>query len=329
MRYFLKTSFFLFLIGIIFVWAFLLSSKLTLYNTIPANTLVVEGWMPDYGLETAYEEFQNGEYDQILITGSMFGDYVTLYVNSYLIFYPHDSIKSNDDLQELVFDLQAESTLGKGDSARFVFWINNEKVTNHYTIDHKGTYQIGWEGRMSDLDSVMVQFTNDKVSSEGDRNLRIKKMTMNGWNFILENADMYVDRGRPFGGSARWNITASSFAEMAAHYFTDKGIAKEKIIPVSNHYPQKRRTYGNALALRDFLLIDEGMDVKGINVVSMDYHSRRTAMTYGKVLRDVTDVGIISSENLQLQTYPARKYRYIMRETMALGYYMVFVLPWV
>lgn len=116
---------------------------------------------------------------------------------------------------------------------------------------------------------------------------------------------------------------------MAKNDFTDKGIAKEKIIPVSNHYPQKRRTDGNALAMRDFLLTDEGMDVKGINVVSMDYHSKRTAMTYGKVLRDVTDVGIISSENLQLQTYPSRKYRYIMRETMNPCYYIVFALPWV
>ncbi|MCC5613897.1 YdcF family protein [Nostoc sp. CHAB 5836] len=48
-----------------------------------AEVLVVEGWLPDYAIEKALTEFQNGSYRQIITTGGTLrkGSYLTAYNN--------------------------------------------------------------------------------------------------------------------------------------------------------------------------------------------------------------------------------------------------------
>ncbi|MEH1800199.1 MAG: YdcF family protein [Nostoc sp.] len=48
-----------------------------------AEVLVVEGWLPDYAIEKALTEFQNGSYRQIITTGGTLGkgSYLTGYKN--------------------------------------------------------------------------------------------------------------------------------------------------------------------------------------------------------------------------------------------------------
>jgi len=294
---------------------------------VEANVLVVEGWMPHYGLQRAFTEYQNGEYDYLIITGNKFPDHITMYINSFLIFYPHKSIKNDEEIGEHIFEMQINSTLGVRDSAHFVFWVNDERITEHYTPENRGSFRATWEGRLSDIDSVMVQYTNDMVSEIGDRNLAIHKLNLNDQNLIIEYADLFLDRGRPFG-RFRWNVTATSYAELAAHFFVDWGIDREKVIPVTNHFTNLRRTYGNALSLKQWLENNE-MDIRGANVVSMDYHSRRTWLTYQKLLSHKTEVGIISSEDIPTQHSRRKKYNHAFREAVALVYYYLFVLPWI
>ncbi|MFW9260945.1 cytosine deaminase [Nostoc sp. KVJ20] len=48
-----------------------------------AQALIVEGWLPDYAIEEALAEFQNGSYSQIITTGGTLGkgSYLTGYKN--------------------------------------------------------------------------------------------------------------------------------------------------------------------------------------------------------------------------------------------------------
>lgn len=294
---------------------------------VPANMLVVEGWMPEYGLHRAFNEFQEGNYDFIFITGNKFNNFISLHTNSYIIFYPSDSLVADNSSHTQTFIIKAQSSLGKNDPAHFVFWINDNAVLKRYTTQQQGRFIVEWQGRLPEIDSLMIQFDNDTVSRAGDRNLRIEHFSVNGMEIPALTDSLFLDPGNPFGVS-RSNITATSYAEMAKHFFVNRGIDPDLIIPVTNHHGDERRTLGNAMALKEWFDKNQ-TEVSGINVVSMDYHSRRTWLTYKKILGENMQVGIVSSPNFQLIHSAPDRYYYIFRESLALIYYIVFVLPWI
>lgn len=309
------------------IFLLFLRDYLTHNSSIPANTLIVEGWIPDYGIRRAYEEYSNGNYDYLIVTGNRLQDHIILYINSYLIFFPDESIASDSISRGHLFEIYASSTLGVRDSAHFVFWVNNERIDDYYTTEKRGRYRIPWTGNLSSIDSLMIQFDNDKVSEKGDRNLSIDKFTLNGINLLFENTDMFRDTGRPFG-RFRWNASGNSFAEISAQRFIHMGINRNKVIAVPNEYFNLRRTHGNALALKNWLTENE-LQIEGLNIVSMDYHSRRTWLTYRKLLSEYGEVGIISAENVPLEHSRKKKYKNVLRESIAMVYYWIFILPWI
>lgn len=303
------------------------SGYLTLNQKVSANLLIVEGWVNSDALRFAHEEFMEGEYDYIVTTGLDFQNQYTMYFNSYLIFFPRESLKSDTIFRKHVFEIHAASSLEKKDSCHFIFWINNTSAGGFYTSNNKGKIQITWEGRISELDSVMIQFDSDKDDHEGDRNLIIKKFNLNQKNLMVEHATMFLDRGNPFGEYRR-NVTATSYAEQAGNYFTDRGIEPGKVIPVSNNYLNKMRTYGNALALKEWMQ-DFAHETPGVNIVSMNYHSRRTWLIYKKLIGHEINTGIISVPSSRIDRSRRARYTSMFKESVAMIYYYVFILPWV
>ena len=315
--------------NLVFVLAFFLvfvPGMLSYEKRIPANILVVEGWLPHNALNVAYQEFQSGKYDFVLFTGSMLHHHTTLYVNSFLVVYPTQDMSLLTGT-EFIFDIQAKSSLGIKDSAHFVFWINDKAVADFYTTEESGNYTFLWDGELANVDSLMIQYTNDMYSARGDRNLIIEGLQINHNKVITRDTPRYVDKGLPFG-RYRWSVKAASYADMAANYFMDRLEEKERVIAVSNPHTDKRRTYGNALALRSWLENNTQRSV-AINIVSIDYHSRRTWMVYNKVLKDNAEVGIISVKNVRKEATLSRKYHYIVRESVAMLYYCIFIFPWI
>ncbi len=300
---------------------------LSYQKKLSARTLVVEGWMPFAGLQHAYDEFISGNYEKMLITGSMFSESITLYINSFLIFHPQLGHHHQAGSNQHSIEIHAESSLGRTDSALFVLWINNLPVAEYRSHENDGFFKFMWEGDITDIDSLMIQFKNDDVGLEGDRNLLIHKVSVNDNSLINTETSRFVDKGRPFGRD-RLNILAESYAQLASHYFVSRGIDEEKIIAVSNRYPKKRRTYGNALSLKDWMLENDFAST-AINVISTDYHSRRTWLVYNSILGDFTNVGVISVPDSNMQATWQSRYAYAARETIALIYYMLFILPWI
>ena len=302
-----------------------LPAYLTANQKINANVLVVEGWIGDEGLASAYQEYVNGNYSSLVVTGSFFQERITIYTNSFLVFYPPRAWETQTEADSLFFAIHASSSLGTRDAARFVFWVEDQPLAGFYTSEHKGKYEVSWESRSRIPDSVMVQFVNDKFDAEGDRNLHLLHLTMNDVNLFKQNEGVFLDRGRPFG-KYRWNVTGLSYADVAAHYFIDRGVNPAEVFAVTNRNHRLRRTLGNAIALRHWL--DQTNAFPGsINVVSRDYHSRRTWKTYQKVVGQDVQVGVISTKDSQISRSRQKRYQHILRETFALIYYKIFVLP--
>jgi hypothetical protein len=304
-----------------------LPSYLSMNRKVDAGILVVEGWLPYTGLEKAFHEFQNGQYDTILLTGNLLKDHVTLSTNSFLVIYPEDGIRNDTLIEDHKFYLDIKSSQGESDSAHFVFFVNNHAIADFFTPQNGGIFELEWKGRSVAIDSVMIQFDNDWIGNGEDRNLLIKSVLFNGEELLVNHIPRFVDRGRPFG-KYRWNVQADSYAEMAANYFTDRGLSPNIIIPVPNLNQHIRRTYGNALALKEWFETNS-VKVSSMNIVSLDYHSRRTWLIYNRLLGDNREVGIISAKNIQKESNPKAKTIYIIRESLALLYYHIFILPWV
>jgi hypothetical protein len=306
---------------------FLFHNELTFEKKIDSRVFVLEGWIPEEALNKALGIFKSENYEYIFVTGHQLQPEITLYINSYLIIHHVSEIGEDSLVKMHTIRINAESTLGQKDSAHFVLWLNDRAVADFYTSDSRGDFVVSWEGRLINLDSVMVEFDNDKVSQFGDRNLRINSVSINEKDMLRDSPARFIDRGRPFGKS-RWNVTADSYAALAANFFTGNGIDPSRVISVPN-YSNKRRTYGNAIALRKWF--DENdFTVESVNIVSTHHHSRRTWMMYNSLLKHQMDVGIISLDIVDAQSKTRLdQFKTIARESIALMYYIIFIIPWV
>ena len=174
----LSIVFFIVLLSIIFYFSNFLSKT----TRVTANTLLVEGWLPPYAIEMAYNEFKDNGYSHIVTTGLNSRDYYMVYTNGYLIFYPKRKISLDNEEGAHVIEVDAYSELGGENSARFNVFVNDSLVADFLAVKKKRKYAITWEGKLTDIDSIMVQFVNDGVGDFGDRNLYVKEIIIDQRN---------------------------------------------------------------------------------------------------------------------------------------------------
>ena len=84
-----------------------------------------------------------------------------------------------------------------------------------------------------------------------------------------------------------------SNAEFAKNRLLSMGIDSSLLIAIPGNKVKINRTLTSALAFRDWLK-STNIDIKGINIISMGTHARRTWMTYNKILNEKYKIGIIS-----------------------------------
>ena len=186
------------------------SSRLSKTNRVEANILIVEGWLPPYAIELAYNECIKNSYEQVITTGIRISGYHEVSVNGY----------------------------------------------------------TGYN-------------TND----------------------------------------------ISSHADLAANKLISLGLDSSLVLAVPGKKVSINRTLSSALAFRDWLKTSD-IKVKGINIITMGTHARRTWMTYNKILDKNHNIGIISLPDYRERS--SRKYKVLktLRESAGLFYYWFLLLPY-
>ena len=135
----------------------------------------MEGWLPEYAVENAYSEFQKNGYEYIITTGLKLDvDYFKESMGGYLIFYPDKRFSGLSERGPHVIEISAYSELEAPNSAHFNVFVNDSLVSDFFADTKKQKYLTRWAGQLTKIDSVMVQFDNDKVGDFGDRNLYVK-----------------------------------------------------------------------------------------------------------------------------------------------------------
>jgi hypothetical protein len=299
-----------------------LSDYLSKSERVHANILLVEGWLPPYAIEMAYKEFQNNGYEQIITTGiDKTIDYYNVFSNGYLVFYPGRRFVGITELKHHVLEVNAYSEMEGENSAHFNVFINNSLVADFRADKHKRKYEISWEGKLAEIDSIMVQFDNDRHGAFGDRNLYVKEIIIDHKTKIPCQNNSAYNIGA-LDGKRRIINNYNSYAEMARNEFLAMGIDSSVIIAVPGRRVALNRTLTSALAFRDWIKTS-GCKVAGINIVSEGTHARRTWMTYTRLLNNAYRIGVISLPDYHASN--SRKYKLFktLREALGIVYYRI------
>ncbi len=303
-----------------------LSIELSKTNRVNANILLVEGWLPQYAIERAYNEFQNKEYSHIITTGLKAPDYYMMSQNGYLIFYPKRVIFADNGIRDHLIEINAYSELGGDNSARFNVYINDSLSANFSAGTKKKKYILTWKGRLTEINSIMVQFINDAVGEFGDRNLYVKEITIDKKITIPYQDNSEYDIAR-LNGTWRIVNNFSSYAQIARDRLVTLGVDSSLVISVPGERVNINRTLTSALAFRDWLTKAD-IKITGINIITLGTHSRRTWMTYNKILHKKYNIGIISIPDFKDRVSRKHKIFKTLRETLGVIYYWFLLIPY-
>jgi hypothetical protein len=294
---------------------------------VDANILLVEGWLPDYALENAKDEFQNSTYDLIITTGNnIHENFYTIYGSGYLTFYPGSLISTNSGSKEHTIEVEAFSELEGENCAHFELFVNDSLMADFYADKKKRKYGIIWKGDIAKIDSVMVHFDNDKWGAWGDRNLYVKEIiidnTIHSPYFLNSKYDYLT-----LDGKDKILFRFSSYAELAKNTLLSFGIDSSLVVAIPGENAKINRTLTSAKSFRKWL---DRSDIKinGINIVSLSAHARRTWMVYRKVLGKTYKIGIISVPDIEKKETKKYKLLTSLREILGIGYYWIILIPY-
>jgi uncharacterized SAM-binding protein YcdF (DUF218 family) len=119
-------------------------------------------------------------------------------------------------------------------------------------------------------------------------------------------------------------------ASVGAERLKKDGVPNESLQMVPSRVMDRDRTYGSAIALRNWLR-QHNMPLHSVNVVTEDVHARRTRLLFGRALGDDVTVGIIAVPNSNYD--PKRWWRYsegvkeVFTEAFAYLYAKFFFYP--
>jgi hypothetical protein len=304
-----------------------LSAYLSKSEPVKANILLVEGWLPDYALDMSYQEFNKNRYDYIVTTGlKMITDYYQVAMNGYLIFYPNDKLKNIGNSDNHIIEIEAYSEMGGDYSAHFNLFLNDSLIADFYADEHKRRYTYKWEGSLSGIDSIMIQLTNDRVDEKGDVNFYVKDIIIDHNTKIPYMNNTVYDIGA-LDGVKRIVNNFNSCAESARKRFMSMGIDSSVIIAVPVNRVITNRTLTSAISFRDWLKTIN-INVKGINIVSMGTHARRTWITYNKILDEKYNIGIISLPDYGNNYSMTSRVLTTIRQTLGIIYYWFLLIPY-
>jgi hypothetical protein len=304
-----------------------LSGYLSKSEEVKANILVVEGWLPDFALDSAYEEFHKRDYQYIVTTGLKSSrDFYMLSGNGYLIFYPKKMFSGTDNTGRHSIEVETYSELGGENRAHFNLYINGKQEGEFYAERRKKKYGVTWEGNLRDIDSIMVQYDNDRRGYFGDRNLFVRSVTIDNKFTIpyLNNSEYHVLKP---GRNQRIINNYSSNAELARNKLISLGLDSSQVIATRGNRTKINRTLTSAVAFSNWLNTTK-IKVTGINIITLGPHARRTWMTYSKILKDKYQIGIISVPEPITKHTREIKILSTLRETLGIIYYWIILLPY-
>ena len=293
-----------------------------------ANILIVEGWLPKFAIEIAKNEFNTKDYKLIVTTGlkSHDLDFCMIAMNGYLIFYPKFQSVINEKSGHHIIEILAHSKMGGKYCAHFNFFVNDSLIADFTADENERKYAVNWTGSLKDIDSLMIHFDNDYVDEGGDRNLYVKEIIIDNEIIIPYQFHSVYDIGLHDGKNRIVN-NFESHAEKARNELITLGVDSSLIIAVKGKKTRFNRTLASALAVNRWQKSYDGK-IDGINIITLGIHSRRTLLTYNRVLDKSLEIGIISLSEHGEPGFEELNFGDLLSELSSLIYYCIILIPY-
>src|SRR5215475_6021118 len=186
-------------------------------------------------------------------------------------------------------------------------------------FDRKERWSLSWFGRVVVISALLLVgalifesvYPFLAITHRVDANI----LVVEGWiheyairaavkEFQSNHYQRVFATGGPVGGAGGYINDFYTSASVGADLLKKCGLPDERLQMVPSRVMDRDRTYGSAVALRNWFL-DHNMAVSGINVVTEDLHARRTRLLFQKALGKNVQVGIIAVASVD---YPANRW---------------------
>jgi len=186
-------------------------------------------------------------------------------------------------------------------------------------FDRKKRWSLSWRGRVVVASALLLVgafvlkgvYPFLAITHRVDSNI----LVVEGWiheyairvavkEFQGNHYQRVFTTGGPVGGSGGYINDFYTSASVGADLLKKCGLPNERLQMVPSRVMDRDRTYGSAVALRNWFR-DHNMVVSAINVVTEDVHARRTRLLFQKALGKDIQVGIIAVANAD---YPANRW---------------------
>jgi hypothetical protein len=282
------------LLVIIPLYIFGIHDFLSVNQRLDADALIVEGFLPDYALESAVGEFHSGKYSVVITTGIPLPAEYRMPFDGRLVYVLPDSLCSlqgNDPVLSLrLFGTSLENVF-----AHFNVYVNGQLIGEGMSEAQSSIFTFNTGQFPECIRCLEIEFDNDAARAGEDRDLYVEEVLIGSLRLPARSPFSRYHRGLTPGGPA-FDTMLMSLAEVAADQLIRAGMPAEKVIPVSTSGLMVNRTRASALSVWEKM--DSGqLSFNSANVVSLGVHARRSCLLYKRRFTSDAEFGVISVRN--------------------------------
>jgi hypothetical protein len=262
------------------------------------NALLLEGWLPDYAIENAIQEFHTGSYRHIITTGFPYKIGFLMGSQGKLEFdIPPQNVFPQPD-NNITITLRARGTKAYNEYAHFTLYADSVYLGENYTRGKFRDFSFTCSGFSPDM--IRIEFDNDTYSRFRDRNLIVYSLKVNGIEYNI-NSDRAIYYHRKSGKYHPHAWLNQSSAHELAQKLVRRGIADSLIIPVSSIRKYKSKTYTNGLDVIHWIEGHPQLEIQAINIFTLGSHARRSLLSYQKAFdKQPVELGVISCHDIYI-----------------------------
>jgi len=284
---------------------------LSLHEPVKSDVLVIEAWISPLDVERALPVINSDSISQVFIIGRKYPDNGEKVKSLVREFFNH--IKSIQNKKSggiwlltnsaLAFDCSsfsqsvlpdslhisviAKGTSALGHPAHFNLVINGHCVAGAFTETSFMEYDFHIPVPTDSLHSLSIFFDNDVYhGKKEDRNLCISSIKINDTIFIAGTGNTFLVK--EYGNYT--NGFSSQAAEIR-NYLFQLGADTKKVRFIEFEPVKKNQTLAASLAFTRYC---KSPNISSVNILSSGLHSRRTWLTYKRIMGDDISVGVIN-----------------------------------
>ena len=186
-------------------------------------------------------------------------------------------------------------------------------------LDRKERWSLSWRGRLILASALLLVgaliFKGVYPFLATTHRVNASILVVEGWiheyairaavkEFQSNQYQRVFTTGGPIVGSGGYINDFCTSASVGADLLKKCGLPDERLEMVPSRVMDRDRTYGSAVALRNWFR-EHNMAVSSIDVVTEDVHARRTRLLFQKAFGKDVQVGIIGVANVD---YPANRW---------------------